>query len=184
MVQLICPFTETGVLDALLQHDPHLRLHLLLQQWTRCVCVHPSQTRKLLNVKILAPSSVLNPGFVVTLTKVSGKCYCAYAISSCFFGFDKLLWPEQWREALDMGMGAVRMETGWLKCCVCAGLSAGVTVALPADIFSQAYKPAAYTVCGFFNWISLFLIGILFPVVVVSTYWGWVFGGPIMLMVL
>ncbi|XP_023678813.2 solute carrier family 2 member 11, like isoform X2 [Paramormyrops kingsleyae] len=43
---------------------------------------------------------------------------------------------------------------------------AGVTIALAADIFNQAYKPAAYTVGSFLNWISLFLIGILFPVLV------------------
>ncbi|XP_035001932.2 solute carrier family 2, facilitated glucose transporter member 11-like [Hippoglossus stenolepis] len=43
---------------------------------------------------------------------------------------------------------------------------AGVTGILPAEIFDQASRPAAYMVAGSFMWISLFLVGMLFPFIV------------------
>ncbi|XP_029135971.1 solute carrier family 2, facilitated glucose transporter member 11 isoform X2 [Labrus bergylta] len=45
---------------------------------------------------------------------------------------------------------------------------AGVTGILPAEIFDQASRPAAYMVAGSFMWISLFLVGMLFPFIVGS----------------
>lgn len=45
---------------------------------------------------------------------------------------------------------------------------AGVTGILPAEIFNQASRPAAYMVAGSLMWISLFLIGMLFPFIVNS----------------
>ncbi|XP_059181053.1 solute carrier family 2, facilitated glucose transporter member 11-like [Centropristis striata] len=43
---------------------------------------------------------------------------------------------------------------------------AGVTGVLPAEIFDQASRPAAYMVAGSCMWISLFLVGMLFPFIV------------------
>ncbi|XP_060951257.1 solute carrier family 2, facilitated glucose transporter member 11-like [Limanda limanda] len=43
---------------------------------------------------------------------------------------------------------------------------AGVTGILPAEIFDQAARPAAYMIAGSFMWISLFLVGMLFPFIV------------------
>lgn len=43
---------------------------------------------------------------------------------------------------------------------------AGVTGILPAEIFDQTARPAAYMVAGSFMWISLFLVGMLFPFIV------------------
>ncbi|KAM9438651.1 solute carrier family 2, facilitated glucose transporter member 11-like isoform 2-T2 [Salvelinus alpinus] len=43
---------------------------------------------------------------------------------------------------------------------------AGVTVALPGDIFNQSFKSAAYTIGCTLNWLGLFLLGLLFPVIV------------------
>ncbi|XP_074520210.1 solute carrier family 2, facilitated glucose transporter member 11-like [Halichoeres trimaculatus] len=43
---------------------------------------------------------------------------------------------------------------------------AGVTGILPAEIFDQGARPAAYMVAGSFMWISLFLVGMLFPFIV------------------
>lgn len=45
---------------------------------------------------------------------------------------------------------------------------AGVTGILPAEIFDQASRPAAYMVSGSLLWISLFLVGMLFPFIVRS----------------
>lgn len=43
---------------------------------------------------------------------------------------------------------------------------AGVTGILPAEIFDQAARPAAYMVAGSLMWVSLFLVGMLFPFIV------------------
>ncbi|KAK9530746.1 hypothetical protein VZT92_012230 [Zoarces viviparus] len=43
---------------------------------------------------------------------------------------------------------------------------AGVTGILPAEIFDQTARPAAYMVAGSCMWISLFLVGMLFPFIV------------------
>ncbi|KAM4624533.1 solute carrier family 2, facilitated glucose transporter member 11-like [Polymixia lowei] len=45
---------------------------------------------------------------------------------------------------------------------------AGVTGILPAEIFNQAARPAAYMVAGSLMWISLFLVGMVFPFIVNS----------------
>ncbi|GAA6225966.1 solute carrier family 2, facilitated glucose transporter member 11-like [Lates japonicus] len=45
---------------------------------------------------------------------------------------------------------------------------AGVTGILPAEIFDQAARPAAYMVAGSLMWISLFLVGMFFPFIVSS----------------
>lgn len=45
---------------------------------------------------------------------------------------------------------------------------AGVTGILPAEIFDQAARPAAYMVAGSLMWINLFLVGMLFPFIVNS----------------
>lgn len=43
---------------------------------------------------------------------------------------------------------------------------AGVTGILPAEIFDQAARPAAYMIAGSLMWLSLFLVGMLFPFIV------------------
>ncbi|KAJ0016355.1 hypothetical protein NQD34_014645 [Periophthalmus magnuspinnatus] len=43
---------------------------------------------------------------------------------------------------------------------------AGVTGILPAEIFDQSARPAAYMIAGSFMWFSLFLVGMLFPFIV------------------
>ncbi|XP_041829951.1 solute carrier family 2, facilitated glucose transporter member 11-like [Melanotaenia boesemani] len=43
---------------------------------------------------------------------------------------------------------------------------AGVTGILPAEIFDQAARPAAYMVAGSLMWISLFTVGMFFPFIV------------------
>nr|XP_057917143.1 solute carrier family 2, facilitated glucose transporter member 11-like [Doryrhamphus excisus] len=45
---------------------------------------------------------------------------------------------------------------------------AGVTGVLPAEIFDQSARPAAYMVAGSLMWLSLFLLGMLFPFIVSS----------------
>ncbi|XP_046873834.1 solute carrier family 2 member 11, like isoform X3 [Hypomesus transpacificus] len=43
---------------------------------------------------------------------------------------------------------------------------AGVTAPLPGEIFTQSFKPAAFTVGCTLNWTGLFLLGMLFPLIV------------------
>ncbi|XP_054624445.1 solute carrier family 2, facilitated glucose transporter member 11-like [Dunckerocampus dactyliophorus] len=45
---------------------------------------------------------------------------------------------------------------------------AGVTGILPAEIFDQSARPAAYMVAGSLMWLSLFLLGMLFPFIISS----------------
>ncbi|KAM3877709.1 solute carrier family 2, facilitated glucose transporter member 11-like [Diretmus argenteus] len=42
----------------------------------------------------------------------------------------------------------------------------GVSMALPADLFLQAWRPSAYVISGTVNWIGLFLVGMFFPYIV------------------
>uniref|UniRef100_A0A8C3KCZ1 Major facilitator superfamily (MFS) profile domain-containing protein n=1 Tax=Calidris pygmaea TaxID=425635 RepID=A0A8C3KCZ1_9CHAR len=46
--------------------------------------------------------------------------------------------------------------------------STGVLCPLPTEIFIQSYRPAAYVFNGFTNWIQLFILGLVFPFIVVS----------------
>lgn len=46
--------------------------------------------------------------------------------------------------------------------------TAGVTAPLPGEIFTQSYKPPAFMVACILNWVGLFLVGMLFPLIVVS----------------
>ncbi|XP_053726796.1 solute carrier family 2, facilitated glucose transporter member 9-like [Synchiropus splendidus] len=41
-----------------------------------------------------------------------------------------------------------------------------VTVPLPGDLFSHSYKSAAFTVAYVINWVSLFVVGMVFPLMV------------------
>ncbi|CAB1332862.1 unnamed protein product [Coregonus sp. 'balchen'] len=45
---------------------------------------------------------------------------------------------------------------------------AGVTVALPGEIFNQSFKSAAFTIGCTLNWLGLFLLGMLFPLIVAN----------------
>lgn len=46
--------------------------------------------------------------------------------------------------------------------------TAGVTGILPTEIFNQTARPAAYMIAGSLMWLNLFIIGIIFPFIVVS----------------
>ncbi|XP_062859472.1 solute carrier family 2, facilitated glucose transporter member 11-like [Trichomycterus rosablanca] len=45
---------------------------------------------------------------------------------------------------------------------------AGVTGILPAELFTQMARPAAYTIAGSMMWLNLFLMGMVFPFIVNS----------------
>ncbi|KAM9307113.1 solute carrier family 2 member 11, like [Pholidichthys leucotaenia] len=42
----------------------------------------------------------------------------------------------------------------------------GVSSPLPGEIFTQTFKPAAYVIAGIVNWTSLFVVGMVFPILV------------------
>lgn len=67
--------------------------------------------------------------------------------------------------------GVAGMSYLSMVCVFCSILSfglgpAGVTGILPAEIFDQSARPAAYMITGSFMWISLFVTGMLFPFIV------------------
>uniref|UniRef100_A0A3Q1IXL2 Solute carrier family 2, facilitated glucose transporter member 5 n=1 Tax=Anabas testudineus TaxID=64144 RepID=A0A3Q1IXL2_ANATE len=43
---------------------------------------------------------------------------------------------------------------------------AGVTAALPGELFTQSFKAAGFTISCSLNWLGLFLLGMLFPIMV------------------
>lgn len=89
-----------------------------------------------------------------------------YSLMSC--------WTIVFTVALTLQSHGVAAMTYLSMACVFAyilsfGLGpAGVTGILPAEIFDQAARPAAYMVSGSLLWISLFLVGMLFPFIVRS----------------
>lgn len=40
-------------------------------------------------------------------------------------------------------------------------------MALPADLFLQAWRPSAYVISGTINWLAMFAVGMLFGYIVV-----------------
>ncbi|XP_073346029.1 solute carrier family 2, facilitated glucose transporter member 11 [Pagrus major] len=87
-----------------------------------------------------------------------------YSLMSC--------WTVVFTVALNLqSRGVAGMPYLSMACVFCYILSfglgpAGVTGILPAEIFDQGARPAAYMVAGSFMWISLFLVGMLFPFIV------------------
>uniref|UniRef100_A0A4W6D6C0 Solute carrier family 2, facilitated glucose transporter member 5 n=1 Tax=Lates calcarifer TaxID=8187 RepID=A0A4W6D6C0_LATCA len=53
-------------------------------------------------------------------------------------------------------------------CVICIyGLGpSGVSMALPADLFLQAWRPSAYVISGTINWLGMFVVGMLFGYIV------------------
>ncbi|KAM7402194.1 hypothetical protein PAMP_017458 [Pampus punctatissimus] len=53
-------------------------------------------------------------------------------------------------------------------CVICIyGLGpSGVSMALPADLFLQAWRPSAYVISGTINWLGMFFVGMLFGYIV------------------
>lgn len=49
-------------------------------------------------------------------------------------------------------------------------LIGGVVPPLPGVIFTQAFKASAYTVGCTINWIGMFIVGMVFPILVVSFF--------------
>uniref|UniRef100_A0A3Q0STF8 Solute carrier family 2, facilitated glucose transporter member 5 n=1 Tax=Amphilophus citrinellus TaxID=61819 RepID=A0A3Q0STF8_AMPCI len=87
-----------------------------------------------------------------------------YSLMSC--------WTIVFTVALSLQSHGVAGMTYLSMVCVFAyilsfGLGpAGVTGILPAEIFDQTARPAAYMIAGSLMWISLFLVGMLFPFIV------------------
>uniref|UniRef100_A0A8C5TBN0 Major facilitator superfamily (MFS) profile domain-containing protein n=1 Tax=Malurus cyaneus samueli TaxID=2593467 RepID=A0A8C5TBN0_9PASS len=44
--------------------------------------------------------------------------------------------------------------------------SAGATISVMVEIFSQSYRPSAFLIVGCINWMGLFVLGMIFPVIV------------------
>lgn len=51
--------------------------------------------------------------------------------------------------------------------------SAGATPSLPGEILTQSYKSAGYTIAFLLNWCGLFVLGMIFPILVVNTLLSW-----------
>ncbi len=60
-----------------------------------------------------------------------------------------------------------------IQSCLCSWPLAGVTAPLPGELFTQSFKSAGYTLACTINWTGLFVLGMLFPVIVVWTFFSW-----------
>ncbi|XP_049441471.1 solute carrier family 2, facilitated glucose transporter member 11-like [Epinephelus fuscoguttatus] len=60
------------------------------------------------------------------------------------------------------------VNIGLIFCIICIfGLGpSGVSMALPADLFLQAWRPSAFVISGSINWLCMFLVGMLFGYIV------------------
>ncbi|XP_069546709.1 solute carrier family 2, facilitated glucose transporter member 11-like [Brachyistius frenatus] len=60
------------------------------------------------------------------------------------------------------------VNIGLIFCVICIyGLGpSGVSMALPADLFLQAWRPSAYVISGTINWLGMFVVAMLFGYVV------------------
>ncbi|XP_061665906.1 solute carrier family 2, facilitated glucose transporter member 11-like [Syngnathoides biaculeatus] len=102
------------------------------------------------------------------IEQVGRKCLLVggYTLMSC--------WTVVFTVALTLQQRGVEGMSTLSMVCVFAyilsfGLGpAGVTGILPAEIFYQSARPAAYMVAGSLMWLSLFLVGMLFPFIVRS----------------
>uniref|UniRef100_A0A8B9RP42 Major facilitator superfamily (MFS) profile domain-containing protein n=1 Tax=Accipiter nisus TaxID=211598 RepID=A0A8B9RP42_9AVES len=50
----------------------------------------------------------------------------------------------------------------------CFSFSAGATISIMVEIFSQSFRPSAFLIVGCINWMGLFVLGMIFPLIVVS----------------
>uniref|UniRef100_A0A8B9D090 Major facilitator superfamily (MFS) profile domain-containing protein n=1 Tax=Anser cygnoides TaxID=8845 RepID=A0A8B9D090_ANSCY len=48
----------------------------------------------------------------------------------------------------------------------CSSFSAGATVSIMVEIFSQSFRPSAFLIVGCINWMGLFVLGMIFPLIV------------------
>lgn len=50
----------------------------------------------------------------------------------------------------------------------CSSFSAGATISVMVEIFNQSFRPSAFLIVGCINWMGLFVLGMIFPLIVVS----------------
>uniref|UniRef100_A0A8C0E5G7 Solute carrier family 2, facilitated glucose transporter member 5 n=1 Tax=Bubo bubo TaxID=30461 RepID=A0A8C0E5G7_BUBBB len=48
----------------------------------------------------------------------------------------------------------------------CFSFSAGTTISIMVEIFSQSFRPSAFLIVGCINWMGLFVLGMIFPLIV------------------
>uniref|UniRef100_A0A8C3Q628 Uncharacterized protein n=1 Tax=Geospiza parvula TaxID=87175 RepID=A0A8C3Q628_GEOPR len=65
----------------------------------------------------------------------------------------------------------VSLGVGLCEClssilCVSLFRFAGATISVMVEIFSQSYRPSAFLIVGCINWMGLFVLGMIFPVIV------------------
>uniref|UniRef100_A0A663E4W7 Major facilitator superfamily (MFS) profile domain-containing protein n=1 Tax=Aquila chrysaetos chrysaetos TaxID=223781 RepID=A0A663E4W7_AQUCH len=61
-----------------------------------------------------------------------------------------------------------RLEYTYTWFVFCFSFSAGATISIMVEIFSQSFRPSAFLIVGCINWMGLFVLGMIFPLIVVS----------------
>ncbi|NXS94697.1 GTR9 protein, partial [Jacana jacana] len=114
----------------------------------------------------------------IGIMEILSTVLCGFLIDRA--GRKTLLWKSYTVLALALALLTVTLSLqdsfSWVPYCSVAlififimsfGIGpAGVLCPLPTEIFIQSYRPAAYVFNGFTNWIQLFILGLLFPFIV------------------
>lgn len=77
------------------------------------------------------------------------------------------------REGKEKGTKITKINTACSAYLCLVFLSAGATASIRVEIFDQSSRPPAFVIGGSLNWTGLFVIGMIFPFIVVSdTNWN------------
>ncbi|XP_041084683.1 solute carrier family 2, facilitated glucose transporter member 11-like [Polyodon spathula] len=112
------------------------------------------------------------------LCEIFTSLFCGLLIEST--GRRVLLLRGYWCMALVLGLLTVTIflqdQIIWMSYCSMALIfafifffgsgPAGVTAPLPGEMFNQAFRPAAFVIGGSLNWVGLFIIGMIVPILV------------------
>ncbi|NXE81246.1 GTR9 protein, partial [Cochlearius cochlearius] len=126
----------------------------------------------------IPPAQIHYVSLGVGITEILTTVLCGFLIERA--GRKTLLWKSYTVMALALGLLTVTLSLqdsfSWVPYCSVAlififimsfGIGpAGVSCPLPTEIFIQSYRPAAYVLNGATNWIQLFILGLLFPFIV------------------
>uniref|UniRef100_A0A663MAD7 Major facilitator superfamily (MFS) profile domain-containing protein n=1 Tax=Athene cunicularia TaxID=194338 RepID=A0A663MAD7_ATHCN len=67
---------------------------------------------------------------------------------------------------VSLGVGLCECLSSILCFMFCFSFSAGTTISIMVEIFSQSFRPSAFLIVGCINWMGLFVLGMIFPLIV------------------
>ncbi|NXP34617.1 GTR9 protein, partial [Leiothrix lutea] len=126
----------------------------------------------------IPPAQIHYVSLGVGTTEILSTVLCGFLIERA--GRKTLLWKSYTVMALALGLLTVTLSLQdsffWVPYCSVAlvfifimsfGIGpAGATITVMVEIFSQSHRPSAFLIVGCINWMGLFILGMIFPVIV------------------